>query len=170
MLPAGSGCLLIFKQNFYLFLMLWGAKFSGKVKVKFRKHLNMCASRAFGWLHPLPFHHPNFLGLEFMLWGLESPVEFALHALVQLFCTLSPWFVLFVEINCATLSSNNVCSGLGWAFSAWQHPEVPVDGELWRRLQTFPVGPAPGFQLNRFTGKSPFPCIRLWSNMQIRQF
>lgn len=84
--------------------MLWGAKFSGKVKVKFRKHLNMCASRAFGWLHPLPFHHPNFLGLEFMLWGLESPVEFALHALVQLFCTLSPWFVLFVEINCATLS------------------------------------------------------------------
>lgn len=32
---------------------------------------------------------------------------------------------------------------------------------------------APGFQgsqLNRFAGKAPFPCVRLWSNMQIRQF
>lgn len=137
--------LLIFIQKFYFSLMPWGAEFSGKVKVEFRKPLNMCASRAFGWLHPLPFHHPNFLGLQLVLWGLQSLLEFALHALVQLLCTLGQWFHCFWKQNVpfspqlAHGCQNNVYSALGWVFfSAWQHPEVPVDGELWRRLQTFP--------------------------------
>lgn len=166
--------LLIFIQKFYFSLMPWGAEFSGKVKVEFRNPLNMCASRAFGWLHPLPFHHPNFLGLQLVLWGLQSLLEFALHALVQLLCTLGQWFHCFWKQNVpfspqlAHGCQNNVYSALGWVF--FFSVAASRGASEWGALKKTPNFPFScqlplDFRAFKFAGKSSFPCIRLWSNM-----
>lgn len=45
------------------------------------------------------------------------------------------------------------------------------EGDSKLSLRVLPAAPGfQGSQLNRFAGKAPFPCIRLWSNMQIRPF
>lgn len=45
------------------------------------------------------------------------------------------------------------------------------EGDSTLSLRVLPAAPGfQGSQLNRFAGKAPFPCIRLWSNMQIRPF
>lgn len=45
------------------------------------------------------------------------------------------------------------------------------EGDSTLSLWVLPAAPGfQGSQLNRFAGKAPFPCIRLWSNMQIRPF
>lgn len=45
------------------------------------------------------------------------------------------------------------------------------EGDSKLSLRVLPAAPGfQGSQLNRFAGKAPSPCIRLWSNMQIRPF